>query len=223
MPTFRRRLIDKFLSQAELGMSPPTIDVGGMRVNRRGTWSPRIDSPRDWLVLNPDHTAKPDFLLSGEFTPFKNGSFNSVLCAEVLEVVPHPEWVMEEISRLLVAGGTLVLTVPFLNQLHPHPADYQRWTSTKIANVLRLNQLEVVSLEPMGSVFAVIYDLILAAMARSVELAELERKSVAVWSLRVARRVVRSSFWFWAVADRLASGVSPWITTGWAVVAVKSS
>ena len=222
MPTFRRSLLDKFLGQAEMNMSPPVIEVGGVRGSRRGAWAPRIDKPPQWCVLNPDPQAKPDFLLNGEVTPFKNEAFNSVLCAEVLEVVAHPEWMVEEMSRLLSAGGTLVLTVPFLNQIHPHPDDYQRWTDKKIADVLQSNQLEIVSLDPMGSIFAVIYDLILAGITRSLELARLEGKKVTIALLRIARRFVRSSFWLWALADRMAYGIAPWITTGWAVVAVKT-
>lgn len=221
-PTLRRHLLDKFLKRVEMNLSPPTLDVGGVRAARRGNWTPPTETAPEWLVLNPDRRTKPDFVLSGEVTPFRQGAFNSILCTEVLEVVANPEWIVQEISRLLSQGGTLVITIPFLNQLHPHPNDYQRWTNKKIEEVLRLNGLKVVSIEPMGSVFAVIYDLILAAMSRAIDSASLESHPVRQMLLRITRRLIRSSSWLWIICDRMAHRLSSWITTGWAVVAKKN-
>ena len=47
--------------------------------------------------------------------PFESGTFNGVLCTEVLEHTSTPDKVISEISRVLNAGGTLVITTPCLN------------------------------------------------------------------------------------------------------------
>ena len=40
-----------------------------------------------------------------EVPPFSDGSFETVLCNQVLEHVPHPQRVVSAIARLLVRGG----------------------------------------------------------------------------------------------------------------------
>jgi ubiquinone/menaquinone biosynthesis C-methylase UbiE len=44
--------------------------------------------------------------------PFEDGSFDVVLCTEVLEHVVRPRPLLAELARVCRTGGTLVLTVP---------------------------------------------------------------------------------------------------------------
>ncbi|MFN2513420.1 MAG: class I SAM-dependent methyltransferase [Pyrinomonadaceae bacterium] len=44
--------------------------------------------------------------------PFADSSFDVVIASEVVEHLPHPERVFEELSRVLTPGGVLLLTVP---------------------------------------------------------------------------------------------------------------
>ena len=44
--------------------------------------------------------------------PFKDGSYDSVICSEVLEHVPAPEESIKELIRVLKPGGVLALSVP---------------------------------------------------------------------------------------------------------------
>ena len=49
--------------------------------------------------------------------PFGDGSFDAVICSEVIEHIPHDEIVLSDMVRVLQPGGTLVLGTP----------DYGRW------------------------------------------------------------------------------------------------
>ena len=49
---------------------------------------------------------------SGEALPYTAGSFDGVLCTEVIEHVLNPKQVMEEIARVLRPGGFLAMSVP---------------------------------------------------------------------------------------------------------------
>jgi SAM-dependent methyltransferase len=60
--------------------------------------------------------------------PFRDSSFDSILCAEVLEHVPNPSNVLHEIYRVTKHGGYLLLTAPFSEQLHEEPYDFFRFT-----------------------------------------------------------------------------------------------
>lgn len=44
--------------------------------------------------------------------PFASGSLDVVIASEVVEHLPHPERVFEELSRVLAPGGVLLVTVP---------------------------------------------------------------------------------------------------------------
>ena len=44
--------------------------------------------------------------------PFQDGSYDSVICSEVLEHVPVPEESIKELIRVLKPGGVLALSVP---------------------------------------------------------------------------------------------------------------
>lgn len=44
--------------------------------------------------------------------PFKDGSFNKIICSEVLEHIPEDRLAMEELVRVLVKDGTIGVSVP---------------------------------------------------------------------------------------------------------------
>ena len=53
--------------------------------------------------------------------PVPDGSFDAVLCSEVLEHIPYPRETVLELARLLNPGGTLILTAPFCSLPHFSP------------------------------------------------------------------------------------------------------
>lgn len=53
--------------------------------------------------------------------PLPDGSFDAILCSEVLEHVPEPTHALDEFARLLRPGGRLVMTVPFASMVHMAP------------------------------------------------------------------------------------------------------
>lgn len=53
--------------------------------------------------------------VDAEHLPFPDGSFTKLICSEVIEHIPDPMPLLNEIKRVLVPGGTAVFTVPNLN------------------------------------------------------------------------------------------------------------
>ncbi|MES2906968.1 MAG: methyltransferase domain-containing protein [Pseudomonadota bacterium] len=56
--------------------------------------------------------------------PEPDASFDAILCTEVLEHLPLPVVALEEMTRLLKPGGTLILTAPFWSLTHFAPYHY---------------------------------------------------------------------------------------------------
>jgi SAM-dependent methyltransferase len=66
-----------------------------------------------------------------------DASFDVVLCTEVLEHLPEPQRAIDEIYRVLVPGGQLLLTTRFLFPIHDAPHDYFRFTKYGLRHLLR--------------------------------------------------------------------------------------
>lgn len=49
---------------------------------------------------------------SGDCLPFGDKTFNYVLCLEVIEHVPYPTNILQEINRVLEPGGKLIISTP---------------------------------------------------------------------------------------------------------------
>lgn len=62
-----------------------------------------------------------DIISDSACLPFATGSFGAILCTEVLEHVPDPVRVLEELVRVLKPGGKLLLTSPFASMTHFAP------------------------------------------------------------------------------------------------------
>lgn len=98
------------------------------------------------LDIDSDTTrrqAVADVLYDGLRFPFETGCFDAVLCNQVLEHVFDPDQFLAEIQRVLVPGGTLLLTVPFVWDEHEQPWDYARYTSFGLRALLARHGLEV--------------------------------------------------------------------------------
>ncbi len=60
--------------------------------------------------------------------PFASGSFEQIICSEVLEHLADARLAVQEMARVLGDGGRVILTAPFVYPIHEAPNDYQRFT-----------------------------------------------------------------------------------------------
>jgi SAM-dependent methyltransferase len=67
-----------------------------------------------YVGLEQNVRLKPDVVSNAAYLPFRDGVFDSLLCTEVLEHVPEPKQVIEEISRVLKEGGKVYITTPMM-------------------------------------------------------------------------------------------------------------
>jgi ubiquinone/menaquinone biosynthesis C-methylase UbiE len=86
--------------------------------------------------------------------PVPDGSFDVVLCTEVLEHVPEPIRAVGELARILKPGGTLLLTAPLGSFLHQEPFHfYGGYTPHWYRKFLREAGFSVRSIDPNQGFF----------------------------------------------------------------------
>jgi SAM-dependent methyltransferase len=69
--------------------------------------------------------------------PFPSGTFDLCVCTAVLEHVPDPHFLVQEMRRVLKPGGRIHAAIPFLQPYHAAPNDYQRYTEVGIRYLFR--------------------------------------------------------------------------------------
>lgn len=105
--------------------------------------------------IDNDPRRNPDLLLSVEdLSSLSDGSFDAVLCMEVLEHVVSPQTAFTEMVRVLRPGGVLIGSTPFLLGIHDAPFDFQRFTRHGIERLAE--GLETLALRERNTYFAAI-------------------------------------------------------------------
>lgn len=110
--------------------------------------------------VTADLFARADVRCSAGQLPFKDKSFDLVLCTEVLEHVPDPDQALREVKRTMTSDGLLLLTTPLTWGVH-EVYDFHRWTEMGLLGLLRRHELECVRLRPRGGVFLTLSALLL--------------------------------------------------------------
>lgn len=94
--------------------------------------------------------ARPHVFADAARLPFRDSSFDGVVCLEVLEHVMDPAKVLTEISRVLKPGARAWVSMPFLYPLHDAPFDFQRYTEYGLRRDMQRAGLDVASLRKTG-------------------------------------------------------------------------
>lgn len=68
--------------------------------------------------------------------PFADATFDAVLCTQVLEHVCDLDLLLSELARVTRPGARIIVSMPFLYNLHGAPHDYRRLTEYGIRSLL---------------------------------------------------------------------------------------
>lgn len=116
-----RRLVEGLGSEARI------LDLGsGGRRLKEGVISIDI-FPREGVSVVADAL----------MLPFREGSFDLIVCTAVLEHVTRTETVISEIYKCCKKGGVVYVEMPFLQGYHGAPADYWRCTLPGLEELLK--------------------------------------------------------------------------------------
>jgi SAM-dependent methyltransferase len=152
--SYRRMLLDAELERLTSGLGGVVVEIGAKRV-ARGRWRPPFTRVRRWVQLNLDRGERPDVVADALALPLRDATVDGIVCVEVLQYVLSPDTAMREVARVLVPGGSVVLSVPFLHRADG-PDDRHRFTARRVRELIEGAGLRVATLAPQGYLFTTV-------------------------------------------------------------------
>lgn len=161
-PIQRRPITEAVESFAtSLPAGTKTLDAGAGQAPYRSTFAHCEYRTQDWPASVHDGEQPHDIVCDLHEIDAPDAEFEAVLLTEVLEHVEDPGRVLTELARVTRPGGKLLLTVPFVGELHEEPHDYYRYTSHGLTALLEGAGWQEVEVQPLTGWF-----LMLAHMLR---------------------------------------------------------
>jgi len=128
---FNLRNRDRWVAEkaAKISRGNVVLDVGAGSAPYRQLFSHCVYKTQDFAALRPEQLrggsySQIDYVCDAKQIPVPSGSFDVVLCTEVLEHHPEPIAVVHELARILSTGGVLLLTAPLGSGIHQEPNHY---------------------------------------------------------------------------------------------------
>ena len=106
--------------------------------------------------------AKPDIIGNAMDIPLKNESIDSVFTSQVLEHVPNPQRMINEIYRILKKDGVCILTTHMAQIIHGEPYDYFRFTEYGLRELFK--NFKYIEIKPNGGALLAIFQFFIFAI-----------------------------------------------------------
>jgi SAM-dependent methyltransferase len=167
-----------------------TLDIGAGRLAWRSLLSRHVDSYFSGDVTK-EHADLDVVFDATSGLPFAEAAFDTIFCCSVLEHAAEPWDSLSDMYRVLVPGGTAIVSLPFLLHLHDEPHDYYRFTRYGIQHLAARAGFQVVQMVVNGGLFHLVLNLpsvMLSTIWETAKLRALIRPTTLFW-LALARRL----------------------------------
>jgi len=100
---------------------------------------PFFSAVREYVGVDSVDNPAAEVHASVESLPLPDGSFDLVLCLQVLEHVERPAEAVAELRRVTAPGGRVLASTHGVQPYHPAPLDLWRWTHEGLLRLFREN------------------------------------------------------------------------------------
>jgi SAM-dependent methyltransferase len=160
MPYERQSILEFVMRAAgDVPVGARVADVGSGDAPFRELFSHTEYVTVDWEHSPHEGAATVDLVAAADAIPVDDDTFDACLLTQVLEHVAEPAAVLDEMARILHAGGRLYLTAPLIWELHEQPHDYYRYTSEGLRHLLDAAGFSNVTVEPRNDCFTTLAQL----------------------------------------------------------------
>ena len=141
------------------------------------------DAAREYVGVDVVDNPAADLRGPIENLPVADGSFDVVVCTQVLEHADDPARAVRELRRVVAPGGRVLASTHGVQVYHPSPDDHWRWTHTGLERLFRENgdwsALTVRPASGTASCMSMLASIYLDLLARRAHVAPLGRTVVA--------------------------------------------
>jgi len=143
-----RAYLHAFLTDAAGEVRPGdfVLDAGAGRAPYRALFEHARYETADFMAVDGKKYVQPDYVCDLIEIPVEDERFDHVLLTQVIEHLPEPGQVLEELYRVLKPGGTIWITAPFLYVEHEKPHDFFRYTRFGLRHLLERAGFDVVKI-----------------------------------------------------------------------------
>jgi len=147
---------------SKLSLDGKILDVGGLK---NANYHELIKGKHSFTSVNiPPNDCDISFDIQKTF-PFADGSFDHIVCLNVLEHIYGFQNAFSEMHRVLRSGGTFVAAIPFMHHIHGCPDDNFRYTESALRHILEDLKYKEIQITPTGlGVFSLIHQTISGAL-----------------------------------------------------------
>jgi SAM-dependent methyltransferase len=138
--------------QAVIGESYRVLDVG---CGPKPYYPFFAERASDYVGVDVVENPVAELRGSVESLPVEDGSFDVVLCTQVLEHCDDPAQAVRELRRVTAPGGRVLASTHGVQWYHPSPVDYWRWTHEGLRRLFATNaDWSGLDVEPSGGTAA---------------------------------------------------------------------
>ena len=138
---------------AELPEGTSVLDAGAGEAPYRMLFDHCEYLTQDWSETVHPGGRNADVIADLASLPLPDARFDAIVLTEVLEHVRRPEETLAELRRVLRPSGRLLVTVPFVCELHEEPYDFYRYTPYALRSMREEAGFEVDAVEPSAGWF----------------------------------------------------------------------
>ncbi|MEI2712487.1 MAG: class I SAM-dependent methyltransferase [Nocardioides sp.] len=171
-----RGALDAFVAESPVARGPITqavrefaasvppgsrvLDAGAGNAPYRPLFAHCDYRTHDWSESVHDGAKRADVVGDLASLPIEDACFDAVLLTEVLEHIANPEQALRELHRILTPHGRLLITVPFVVELHEEPHDHFRYTSHGLRGLLERAGFGDIGVEPLTGWFGTLANML---------------------------------------------------------------
>lgn len=91
-----------------------------------------------------------------EEIPVEDGRFDAIVFNQVLEHLPQPIIVLQELNRVLKPGGTIICSAPLFYEEHEQPYDFYRYTQFAWHFMMEKSGFDILNMEWLEGYFGTV-------------------------------------------------------------------
>jgi SAM-dependent methyltransferase len=152
-----RQLLNQHMKKIKCYIYGDVIDVGGGSNRYKSFFN-----FTNWVNANIYKDHNIDLFFDLNISNDYKHKFDTVICNQVLGDVTNPQFSINELGKILKAGGHIIITESLLNEEHDAPYDYFRFTEYGIKHLINSadDNLKIISFDKRGKYFSVIFQFI---------------------------------------------------------------